>query len=70
VLAVLPGAIDTDMSRDFPPPKLSVDEVVDAVYAAFAGGPDEVLVGAMAQDIATGLDPNRLAVQTRFAGFL
>lgn len=70
VLAVLPGAIDTDMSRDFPPPKLSVDEVVDAVYAALADGPDEVLVGAMARDIAAGLATDRLAVQTRFAGFL
>ncbi|SAL29531.1 short-chain dehydrogenase [Caballeronia udeis] len=70
VLAILPGAIDTDMSRDFPPPKLSVDEVVDAVYAALTGGPDEVLVGAMAQGIAAGLATDRLAVQRRFSGFL
>jgi NAD(P)-dependent dehydrogenase (short-subunit alcohol dehydrogenase family) len=70
VLAILPGAIDTDMSRDFPPPKLSLDEVVDAVYMALADGPDEVVVGAMAQDIGAGLAANRLAVQTRLAGYL
>jgi NAD(P)-dependent dehydrogenase (short-subunit alcohol dehydrogenase family) len=70
VLGILPGAIDTDMSRDFPPPKLSVDEVVAAVFAALAAGPDEVYVGAMAQDIGAGLAADRPAVQARFAGYL
>ncbi|MDN7178344.1 SDR family oxidoreductase [Caballeronia sp. SEWSISQ10-4 2] len=70
VLAVLPGAIDTDMSRDFPPPKLSVNEVVDAVFAALANGPDEVYVGGMAQGVSAGLAADRDAVQKQFAGYL
>ena len=70
VLGVLPGAIDTDMSRDFPPPKLSVTEVVDAVFAALAEGPDEVYVGAMAQGVRAGLAADRDAVQKQFAGYL
>jgi NAD(P)-dependent dehydrogenase (short-subunit alcohol dehydrogenase family) len=70
VLAVLPGAIDTDMSRDFAPPKLSVNEVVDAVFAALAEGPDEVYVGAMAQGVSAGLAADRDAVQKQFAGYL
>ncbi|WP_158937640.1 SDR family oxidoreductase [Burkholderia sp. S171] len=70
VLGVLPGAIDTDMSRDFPPPKLSVTEVVDAVFAALANGPDEVYVGAMAQGVSAGLAADRDAVQKQFAGYL
>jgi len=70
VLGVLPGAIDTDMSRDFPPPKLSVSEVVDAVFAALANGPDEVYVGAMAQGVGAGLAVDRDALQKQFAGYL
>jgi NAD(P)-dependent dehydrogenase (short-subunit alcohol dehydrogenase family) len=70
VLGVLPGAIDTDMSRDFPPPKLAVDEVVQAVFDALAGGPDEVYVGAMAQGVAAGLAADRAGVQKQFAAYL
>jgi NAD(P)-dependent dehydrogenase (short-subunit alcohol dehydrogenase family) len=55
VLAILPGAIDTDMSRDFPGPKLA---------------PAEVYLGAMAQQIAAGLAADRQAVQGSLAGAL
>jgi NAD(P)-dependent dehydrogenase (short-subunit alcohol dehydrogenase family) len=70
VLGILPGAIDTDMSRDFPPPKLSVAEVVAAALDALDGGPDEVYVGAMAQGIAAGLAADRQALQAQFASYL
>ncbi|WP_341317064.1 SDR family oxidoreductase [Paraburkholderia sp. IMGN_8] len=68
VLSILPGAIDTDMSRDFPPPKLSVTEVVDAALAALANGVDEVYVGAMAQQLAAGLAADRQAAQKSLSG--
>ena len=68
VLSILPGAIDTDMSRDSPPPKIPVAEVVDAAFAALRDGPDEVYVGAMAQQIAAGLTADRQAVQLSLAG--
>jgi NAD(P)-dependent dehydrogenase (short-subunit alcohol dehydrogenase family) len=70
VLAILPGAIDTDMSRDFPPPKLLVSEVVDAVFNALDSGPDEVYVGEMAIGVAAGLAVDRQALQLQFASYL
>jgi len=68
VLAVLPGAIDTEMSRDFPPPKISAVDVVEATFAALRDGIDEVYPGEMAQQIATGLAADRRAVQSVPAG--
>jgi len=70
VLAILPGAIDTDMSRDFPPPKLSVSEVVNAVFDALEGDTDEVYVGEMATGVAAGLAVDRRALQMQFASYL
>jgi NAD(P)-dependent dehydrogenase (short-subunit alcohol dehydrogenase family) len=70
VIGVLPGPIDTDMSRDFPPPKLAVAEVVEAALAALDGGPDEVYVGQMAAGVAAGLAGDRSAVQRQFASYL
>jgi NAD(P)-dependent dehydrogenase (short-subunit alcohol dehydrogenase family) len=70
VLGVLPGAIDTDMSRHLPPPKLAVSEVVDAALTALDGGPDEVYVGDMAIGVAGGLAADREGVQKQFAGYL
>ena len=70
VLGVLPSAIDTDMARNFPPPKLSPAEVVQAVLAALADGTDEVYVGREAQAISDALAIDRRAVQARMAGYL
>jgi NAD(P)-dependent dehydrogenase (short-subunit alcohol dehydrogenase family) len=70
VLAILPGAIDTDMSRDFSPPKLSVSEVVNAVFDALDGDTDEVYVGEMAIGVAAGLAVDRRALQMQFASYL
>ena len=70
VIGVLPGAIDTDMSREFPPPKLAVTEVVSAALAALDGGADEVYVGQMAADVSAGLAADRNAVQAQFARYL
>lgn len=68
VLSILPGAIDTDMSRDFPPPKIPAAEVVQAVFAALREEGDEVYVGTMAQQIAADLAADRRAIQTILAG--
>ncbi|WP_347556477.1 SDR family NAD(P)-dependent oxidoreductase [Robbsia sp. KACC 23696] len=67
VLAVMPGAIDTDMSRDFPPPKLAVGDVVEAVFSALQGDADEVYIGDMARHIATQLASDRIAIQRQLA---
>ncbi|MFM0547016.1 SDR family NAD(P)-dependent oxidoreductase [Paraburkholderia strydomiana] len=65
VISVLPGPIDTEMSRDVPPPKIPVGEAVDAVLAALEGGADEIYMGAMAQEIARGLAADRQALHAR-----
>ena len=69
VLALLPGAIDTDMSRDFPPPKIPVEEVIEEAFAALRDGADEVYVGTMAKQIAAGLAADRRALQESLSGF-
>lgn len=68
VLAVMPGAIDTDMSRDLgDTPKLAPSEVVLATLAALGNGTDDVYVGEMAKQIASGLATDRSAVLRRLA---
>lgn len=70
VIAVMPGAVDTDMSRDFPPPKLQPGEVAEAALAALEQGLEEVYPGAMAQGIAQGLATDPKAVEKQFAAYL
>ena len=65
VISVLPGPIDTEMSRNVPPPKIPVGEAVDAVLAALESGADEVYMGAMAEEIARGLAADRQALHAR-----
>ncbi|WP_250475027.1 SDR family NAD(P)-dependent oxidoreductase [Caballeronia sp. GAFFF1] len=65
VISVLPGPIDTEMSRNVPPPKIPVGEAVDAVLAALQGDADEVYMGTMAQEIALGLATDRQALHAR-----
>ncbi|MGF6573750.1 NAD(P)-dependent dehydrogenase (short-subunit alcohol dehydrogenase family) [Paraburkholderia sp. GAS333] len=68
VFAVMPGAIDTDMSRDYEGDKLSTDAVVHATLAALDGGEREVYVGQMANDVARMLAADRLTIQTQIVG--
>ncbi|WP_244818382.1 SDR family NAD(P)-dependent oxidoreductase [Caballeronia sp. Lep1P3] len=65
VFAALPGAIDTDMSRDFDGPKLSPADVADAALDALSGSTSEVYIGAMAQQLAHGLATARAATQAQ-----
>lgn len=62
VLAVLPGAIDTDMSRDFPPPKEDPMDVVNAGLDALEAGDWECYPGGMAQGVRAGLEADAIAV--------
>lgn len=70
VMAVLPGAIDTDMSRDFPPPKANPADVARAVLDAFEGTADEVYPDAMARDLAAQLAADAAAVERQFRTML
>ncbi len=65
VMGIFPGAVDTEMTRDFQGPKIQPAEVVAAVITAIRNGPDDVYPGEMAQGIHAGLaaDPDEVERQ-------
>jgi NAD(P)-dependent dehydrogenase (short-subunit alcohol dehydrogenase family) len=65
VFAAMPGAIDTDMSRDFAGPKLSPAQTADAMLDALAGSAGEIYIGEMARGLAQGLTMDRAATQAQ-----
>jgi ABC-type oligopeptide transport system ATPase subunit/NAD(P)-dependent dehydrogenase (short-subunit alcohol dehydrogenase family) len=70
VLAVMPGVVDTDMERDYPPPKMPPRDVADAALAALERGLEEVYPGDMAQGVSQGLAADPKAVEKQFAAYL
>ena len=70
VLAVMPGAVDTDMSRDFPPPKMPPAQVAEDTLSALQSGEEELYCGDMASGVAQGLAGDPKAVEKEFAGYL
>jgi hypothetical protein len=70
VVAVMTGAVDTDMSRDFQGPKSSPAEVAEAVVAGLQRGDEEVYLGEMPTWINPGLAKDAKAVEREFAKYL
>jgi len=70
VVGVMPGAVDTDMSRNFPPPKMPPRDVAEAALTALEQGLDEVYPGDMAQGVAQGLAADPKGVEKQFAAYL
>ena len=70
VMAVLPGAVDTDMTRDFDGPKIAPAEVAEAVVHGLATGAEEVMPGEMACGMSMGLAVDPKAVERQLAEFL
>ena len=70
VLAVMPGAVDTDMSRDFPPPKMPPAEVAEQTLDALEAGEEELYPGDMATGVSQGLNTDAKAVEKEFAQYL
>ena len=70
VVAVMPGAVDTDMSRDFPPPKMPPGEVARAALDAVEQGAEEIYPGDMATGLSQGLAGDPKAVEKEMAGYL
>lgn len=70
VVGVMPGAVDTDMSREFPPPKLPPQDVAQAVLAAVGAGTEDVYPGDMASGVAAGLANDAKQVEKEFAQYL
>jgi len=69
VLAVMPGVMDTDMERDYPPPKLDPQIVADAALDAIESGEEEIYPGDMAGGIAAGLSQDAKAVERDLAQY-
>ena len=70
VVAVMPGAVDTDMSKDFPPPKMPASEVASALADGLEQGLEEIYPGEMASGMNQGLGADAKAVEKELAGYL
>ena len=70
VMAVLPGAVDTDMTAGLTIPKMKPAEVAHAIVHGLEYGLEEVYPGGMAMGVAAGLSQDPKAVEKQFAGFL
>jgi short-subunit dehydrogenase len=71
VLGVMPGYVDTDLTAGFDVEKISVNDVVDATFAALAAGQEEVYPGAQAAQVADAFfSTNYKTLEKRLASFL
>jgi NAD(P)-dependent dehydrogenase (short-subunit alcohol dehydrogenase family) len=70
VVAVMPGAVDTEMERNFPPPKLPPADAARAALDAVEQGIEEVYPGDMATGMSQGLAADPKAVERDLAKYL
>jgi NAD(P)-dependent dehydrogenase (short-subunit alcohol dehydrogenase family) len=70
VVAVMPGAVDTEMERNFPPPKLPPADAAQAALDAVEQGLEEVYPGDMATGMSQGLAGDPKAVEKDLAKYL
>lgn len=70
VIAVMPGAVDTDMERDFEGPKEKPADVASVSLQSLEEGAEEVYPGSMAQSVSQGLAHDPKAVEKEFAAYL
>jgi 2-keto-3-deoxy-L-rhamnonate aldolase RhmA/NAD(P)-dependent dehydrogenase (short-subunit alcohol dehydrogenase family) len=70
VMAVLPGAVDTDMTAGLAIPKMKPADVAAAIVHGLEYGLEECYPGDMAMGVAAGLATDPKAVEKQFAGFL
>jgi NAD(P)-dependent dehydrogenase (short-subunit alcohol dehydrogenase family) len=70
VIAVMPGAVDTDMERDFEGPKEKPEDVANASLQAVEDGGDEIYPGSMAEGVSQGLSIDSKAIEKEFSAYL
>ncbi len=67
VITVLPGTIDTDMSRGFQGPKMSREQAASEIVGAIRSEGIETPVGDAARGVFAGLATDPLAIEQSFA---
>ena len=70
VVAVMPGAADTRLAKDFQGPKMDPRDVALASLKAVKDGVEEVYPGEMASGVAQGLSKDPKSVEKEFAQYL
>jgi NAD(P)-dependent dehydrogenase (short-subunit alcohol dehydrogenase family) len=71
VHVVLPGPIDTDMTRDLDIPKASPESVARATFAGLENGEEEIFPDPMSEAIAEGWRSSAVkALQHQFAAYV
>ncbi|MBD2000869.1 SDR family oxidoreductase [Leptolyngbya sp. FACHB-541] len=70
VVGVMPGTVDTRMSKDFPPPKVAPEEVVRAALQAVIDEVEDVYPGEQVQEMQAQLLQDPKAVEKWMAGIL
>ena len=70
VVAVMPGAVDTRMSKDFQGPRMDPRDIALESLKAVEEGLEEVYPGDMASGVAQGLSKDAKAVEKEFAQYL
>lgn len=68
VIGVMPGTVDTGMSKDFPPPKVAPEEVVRVALQAVVDEVEDVYPGEQAQEMQAQLLQDPKAVEKWIAG--
>ena len=70
VVGVMPGAVDTEMERNFPPPKLPPADAARAALDAVEQSLEEVYPGDMATGMSQGLAADPKSVEKNLATYL
>jgi len=70
VIAVMPGTIDTEMSKNYAGPKVSVTEVAQATLQAIRDGVEDIYPGEQATSVAAQLLSNPKTVEKQMATLL
>jgi|SRR6266850_5788089 len=69
VITVLPGTIDTDMSRGFDGPKMSPEQAASEIIEAIRAERIETPIGDAAREVMAGLASDPLAMEMSFAEY-
>jgi NAD(P)-dependent dehydrogenase (short-subunit alcohol dehydrogenase family) len=69
VITVLPGTIDTNMSRAFDGPKLSPEQAASEIIEAIRAERIETPIGDAAREVMAGLQSDPLAMEMSFAEY-